>query len=383
MQYRQFGKLGWQASALGFGCMRLPTLGSYGNVDEPQAIRMIHHAIDRGVNYLDTGYSYHEGNSERVLGQALRDGYREKAKVATKLPMWQVETAADPERLLNEQLQRLGVEQIDVYLFHGIRQARWDTIQRLDLLRWAERAVADGRVGALGFSFHDSLDLFKTVVDAYDSWAMCQVLYNYMDTERQAGTAGVRYAAAKGLAVVVMEPLMGGNLVNPPPEVQTIWDSAPVKRTPADWALQWLWHQPEVAVALSGMSTMAQVDENVASAERSAVGSLSPMELSLVDMVSQQYEWLRQVDCSRCSYCMPCPNGVNIPRNFEIYNQGFMFNRIAEARRSYAELPEGERAAACVACGTCESLCPQELTISELMPQVDAVLGQGADYPEM
>ena len=237
MRYRTFGKLGWQISALGFGCMRLPTLGSYEEIDEPEAIRIMRYGIDHGINYLDTGYSYHGGNSERVIGKALKDGYRERVKVATKLPMWQVETADQPERLLNEQLEKLQVEQIDVYLFHGIRQARWDTIQRLDLLRWAERAVADGRVGVLGFSFHDSVALFKTVVDGYDKWAMCQPMYNYMDIERQAGTEGVRYAAAKGLAVVAMEPLLGGNLVNPPPQVQALWDTAPVKRTPADWAL--------------------------------------------------------------------------------------------------------------------------------------------------
>jgi predicted aldo/keto reductase-like oxidoreductase len=224
--------------------MRLPTLGSRETVDEPEAIRMIRHAIDQGVNYVDTAYNYHGGNSERVVGRALRDGYRGRVRLATKLPVVQVTSGEDFDRFLNEQLARLGVETIDYYLFHGLRQPRWETVKRCGLLERADRALADGRIRHLGFSFHDSLDLFKEILGSYDRWTLCQIQYNFMNEDFQAGTAGLRYAAERGLAVVVMEPLLGGRLVNPPTAVQACWDAAPVRRTPAEWALDWVWNQP-------------------------------------------------------------------------------------------------------------------------------------------
>ena len=239
MNYRQFGRLDWKTSALGFGCMRLPNEGEHENIDEAEATRMIRYAIDHGVNYIDTAYPYHGGNSEPFVGRVLQDGYREKVRLATKLPCWKIEEREDFDTYLNEQLERLQTEHIDFYLLHALREASWHKLHDLGVLAWAEGAEADGRIGHLGFSFHDEYDVFQEIVDAYD-WTFCQIQYNYMDLETQAGTRGLKYAASKGLAVVIMEPLLGGRLVDPPEPVQEIWSEADQSRSPADWALQWM-----------------------------------------------------------------------------------------------------------------------------------------------
>jgi len=384
MKYRRFGKLDWQVSALGFGCMRLPVIGGdHANIDEQEATRMLHYAIDHGVNYVDTAYPYHGGNSEYFLGRALQGGYRDRIRLATKLPCWLVESADDFDKFLNEQLKRLQTDHIDFYLLHGLGRERWHKMRDLGILERAEKAKADGRIGHICFSFHDSYDVFKEIVDGYDGWTACQIQYNYMDIENQAGTKGLQYAASKGLAVVIMEPLLGGRLVNPPQPIQELWDSAPQKRTPAAWALQWLWNQPEVSVVLSGMSTMEQVQENVASAAASEVGSLSEEELALIARVRARYRELCPIPCTRCGYCMPCPNGVNIPRNFEIYNEGAMYDKPEHARDAYTRwFPEPERANQCIGCRECEDKCPQQIPISEWMPLVHQVLGEGRPYSE-
>ncbi len=381
MQYRHFGKLDWRPSALGFGAMRLPTTDpeDRSKIDDPQATRMIRYAIDHGVNYIDTAYPYHDGESERFLGRALQDGYREKVHLATKLPMWAIETTADADRILDEQLEKLQTDHIDFYLFHGLRRARWELIQRLDLISWAEKVRAQGKIRYLGFSFHDTFDVFKEIIDGYDGWTFCQIQYNYMDIENQAGMQGLQYAASKGLAVVVMEPLLGGRLVNPPDAVQAVWDEAPVVRTPQEWALLWLWNQPEVSVVLSGMSTMAHVIENVAVAGWSGVGKLSEEELALVDRVRSTYQELCPIPCTKCEYCLPCTVELNIPRLFEILNQGAMFDRLEEARRHYQRLSPEEQAEACIQCQECEAKCPQSIPISEWMVHVHAILGEGED----
>ena len=343
---------------------------------------MLHYAIDHGVNYLDTAYPYHGGNSERFLSRALKGGYRDKVKLATKLFPPLVETAEDFDKLLNEQLERLQTDHIEFYLLHGLRSHnRWPKVRDLGVFEWAEGAIADGRIGHLGFSFHDDYDLFKEIVDAYDKWTLCQIQYNYMDIENQAGTKGLRYAASKGLAVVIMEPLLGGRLVNPPDQVQAIWDTAAKRRSTVDWPLQWLWNQPEVSVVLSGMSTMGQVKENVASADMSGFGTLTEEELPLYDQVRAEYETLCPIPCTQCEYCMPCPNGVNIARNFWFYNVGATYNDPRAVRGRYRNfLPEEARASACSQCRECEEKCPQGILVSEWMPIVHQVLGEEQSY---
>jgi predicted aldo/keto reductase-like oxidoreductase len=363
--------------------MRLPTQGGdSSNIDETEAIRMLHYAIDHGVNYLDTAYPYHGGNSERVVGKALQGGYRDRVYLATKLPAWAVDSEDDFDKYLNEQLEKLQTDHIDVYLLHGMRASRWEAMQRYNVLDSAEKAKADGRIGRLGFSFHDSFDVFREVVDGYDNWAMCQIQHNYMNEDYQAGTKGLEYATSKGLAVVVMEPLLGGKLVNPPQPVEALWKLAEEDRSPAEWALAWLWNKPEVTVALSGMSTMQHVRENVAAADRAQVGVLSAEELALVEQVREKYDELCPIPCTQCRYCMPCPNGIDIPRSFSVFNNGVMYNAFAEARRRYGHMSEETRASACIQCRECEDKCPQSIPISEWMPLVHEVLGEGRPYEE-
>jgi predicted aldo/keto reductase-like oxidoreductase len=243
MKYRTFGRLNWEPSALGFGALRLPVIdGDPARIDEVEATRMIRYAIDHGVNYVGTAYPYHRETSEPFLGRALQDGYRQRVKLATKMPCWKVEAAEDLDRYLDEQLERLQTDHVDLYLLHGLNAERWPQMRDLGVFDWSEKAVASGRIHYLGFSFHDKYEVFQEIVDAYD-WAFCQIQYNYMDVEEQAGTRGLKYAASKGLAVVIMEPIRGGRLSNHVPlSIQAIWDRAPVKRTPADFALQWVWN---------------------------------------------------------------------------------------------------------------------------------------------
>ena len=304
MKYRKFGKLDWKPSALGFGAMRLPIIGKdTSKIDENHAIKMIRYAIDNGVNYLDTAYVYHRENSEVTVGKALKDGYREKICLATKLPVRLVTKKEDLDRFFDTHLKRLQTDYIDFYLLHGLRESRWSQVKEFDIISWAEEKLAENKIRYLGFSFHDNLQLFKEIVDYHD-WTFCQIQLNYMDIDYQAGLAGLKYASDKGLAVVVMEPIKGGKLaVTPPKEVQEIWDRAETKRTPAEWALQWVWNQPEVSLALSGMSEMKHVIENVVYAGRSGPGSLNADELALFEEVKEAYERLGFVGCTACQYC--------------------------------------------------------------------------------
>jgi predicted aldo/keto reductase-like oxidoreductase len=386
MKYRKFGKLDWQASALGFGAMRLPVIDrNPNNIDEPLAISMLRYAFDHGVNYVDSAYGYHGGNSERIVGKALKDGYREKVKIATKCPTWMLQSADDYDKFLDEQLKKLQTDKIDLYLFHGLAKNRWEKIRELKVLKRAEKAVADGRIGHIGFSFHDSYDAFKEILDGYDNWTMCQVQYNYMDIDIQAGTKGVQYAANKGLAVVVMEPVRGGRLANPPEAVTKVWQDFKPKRNAVERALQWVWNQPEISLALSGMSTMEQVVENVEIAGRSGVGILKKNELALYDRIRDAFKGLCPIPCTACRYCMPCPNGVDIPQNFQIYNEAIMYNNPQMGRAQYRGgrgLTPEQQADKCIDCDTCVELCPQKIDVPEWMKKVHAFLGPPPSKPE-
>ena len=278
-------------------------------------------------------------------------------------------------------MQRLQTKTIDFYLLHALNSESWEKVQQLGLLRRAEAAKADGRIRSLGFSFHDNLETFKQIVDGYDAWDFCQIQYNYMDTTTQAGAEGLQYAAAKGLAVVVMEPLLGGKLALDLPATRPLWDSAAHKRKPADWALQWLWNQPEVSLVLSGMSTLEQVDENIRSASVCARGVLNSAEVELVAKVRDIINGLGPIPCTRCEYCLPCPNGVNIPRNFDVYNQIAMYDALEDRRFEYKRwIPDAEKAAACIQCDECLSKCPQKIPISTWLPVVEEVLGLNRPY---
>ena len=367
MQYRKFGKLDWEVSALGFGAMRLPVLDNdSGKINIPLATQMVRYAIDQGVNYVDTAYPYHNGESERFLAGALKDGYREKIKLATKMPSWLVKTEADLDRYLEEQLKKLDVDDIDFYLLHAMNKGYWENYKKVDVFSWAEKKMSEGLFHHLCFSFHDDYEVFESIVTGYDNWTMAQIQYNYMDINRQAGRKGLKIAADRGLAVVIMEPLRGGRLAqNPAPKsVEAVWAKSEYDWTPAAWALQWLWDQPEVSVVLSGMSAIEQVKENLETASTSGIGKLRVKDLSLIDEVREAYDALAPIPCTKCEYCLPCPNGVAIPKIFEIYNEGVMYDEFSGARWAYHNQIKPEaRADNCIECGECEAACPQSIQI--------------------
>ncbi|MGA9187623.1 MAG: aldo/keto reductase [Methanosarcina sp.] len=375
MLYRKIPKNGDELSILGFGCMRLPLKD--GKIDEERSTRQVRSAIDRGVNYIDTAWPYHMGESEPFLGHALADGYHEKVRLATKLPSWTVKSHEDMDRILNAQLERLRTDHIDYYLVHGLVGTLWDKMEKLDVVSFLENAKADGRIINAGFSFHGSIDDFKRIVDAYP-WTFCQIQYNFLDEKNQAGTEGLEYAASKGLGVIIMEPLRGGKLTNPvPPEVQDIWSEASVKHTPAEWSLRWIWNRPEVTVVLSGMNEESHIEENLKIANEAYPNSLTEVELQLVNKVEKKYRELMKTGCTGCRYCMSCPSGVDIPGCFEIYDNFYLSGNEKEAKLMYAAKPGGiirgdvpGYASQCVQCEQCIEKCPQHLDIPSLLEAV-------------
>ncbi len=366
MQHRAFPKIsGLDVSILSLGAMRLPVLGAESaRIDEVPATHMVHEAIRAGVNYIDTAWPYHAGESEPFLGRALRGGWREKVQLATKCPVWKVEAEGDFERFLRQQLEKLQTGRIDFYLLHALDAGRWGKMQRLGAVRALERARADGRIGHLGFSFHGPLDDFKKIVDDYD-WEFTQIQLNYLDQSFQAGLEGMRHAAAQRVGVVVMEPLRGGALAAAPPAVREILGRSGSRWSPVEWALRWLWHHPEVVTVLSGTATVEQVIENAAVAHTAAPLSLE--ELARVEEARAFYQVRMAVPCTACGYCQPCPNGVAIADVFNAWNSGRMFEDRASAAWSYRhfQLSSGSGADRCEECGDCEPRCPQHISIGE------------------
>lgn len=375
MLYRRMPKNGDELSILGFGCMRLPLKD--GKIDESRAIDQIRYAIDQGVNYVDTAWPYHGGESEILLGKTLADGYRNRVKLATKLPSWMIESREDMDRYLAAQLKKLGTDRVDYYLLHALNGASWDNLEPLGVLEFLDQAKKEGRIVNPGFSFHGLAEDFTRIVDAYP-WVCCQIQYNYLDEEYQAGTKGLQYAAAKGLGVIVMEPLRGGNLgVSTPPAVMAIWNEAKVRRTPAEWALRWIWNRPEVTVILSGMNEEAHIKENLSIANTARANTLTKEELDLVERAGRTYRELMQVGCTGCGYCMPCPSEVMIPICFEEYNRMYLFGAEEEVKSRYAVRMSGELAdgrpgyaSQCVACGECLDKCPQHIPIPDMLAHV-------------
>jgi predicted aldo/keto reductase-like oxidoreductase len=385
MLYRKLGKTNCEVSVLGFGCMRLPMVNSNSAVDlfdpnkpidEEEAGKMISYAIEQGINYFDTAYPYHGGQSETFLGKELK-AIRDKVMIATKLPTWMIQDKDEFDTILNEQLQKLKTDYIDFYLVHGLNRSSWYRMKEMGVLSFLDKIIADGRTRYVGFSFHDDEKIFKEIVDSYD-WSLCQIQYNYFDENYQAGREGLEYAAAKELGVVVMEPLRGGKLTDKiPREVEEIWDKAETKRTPVEWALRWVWNHAEVATALSGMSEMDQLVENIRIAEDARSDSMHERELALIQEVTGQYRQMLKVDCTACAYCMPCPNSVDIPINLSFYNDTFMFKDADLNVMLYNHfLAPEQRASNCAECGECEEHCPQQINIIDELKNVDQRLSQ-------
>ena len=377
MKYRTLGSTGVKVSALGFGCMRLPTLGAPDRIDEAAAARLLHEAIEQGVNYVDTAWFYHAtsfgqaGQSEPFVGRALSGGWRKRVMLATKLPQQIVTAREDMEKFLTQQLERLQTDHIDFYLVHGLTGEAWDRMRGLGVREFLDDARRRGLIRFPAFSFHGQKDDFPRIIDDYDGWAFGQLQYNYMDTDYQAGYSGLRYAADKGLGVVVMEPLKGGRLArNLPREMQAVFDERPEGWSPAEWALRYVWNESGVSLLLSGMNEGAQLEENLRVAEAAEPSSLGPERLAVYDAARTAMRARMKADCSGCRYCQPCPQGVEIPELMAALNAASMWDTKDQWLTGYSRIkgkPE-----ACIECGQCEGMCPQGLPIRELLKETAA-----------
>ncbi len=385
MRYRKLGKTGLSVSVLGFGAMRLPMVGNdlspierfdpSRKIDVEASLEMFEYAVSNGINYFDTAYVYQDGQSEMTMGRGLKP-HRDKVLIATKLPTMIIQKTEELEKSLELQLERLDTDYLDVYLAHSLNRALWEHMKQVGMLKFFDRIRSSGKVRHIGFSFHDDVRAFKEILDGYD-WEIAQIQYNYFDEHHQAGRAGLEYAAEKGIGIVIMEPIRGGKLADPvPAKIKEIWNEADVKRTPAEWALQWVWNHPEVSVVLSGMSTMQQLIENVASADRAASGDLPPKDLALIQKVNDVYKSMVPIGCTGCGYCMPCPSGVNIPMCFSLYNDFHVFKEDRETSiMLYNSLMSpDEQASVCIECGECEEKCPQHIDIRERLKATHEVL---------
>ena len=406
------GSLDWDVSVLGFGAMRLPTKQvkdektqeTKNVIEEREAIKMLRYAIDNGVNYVDTAYPYHGGESEVIVGKALKEGYREKVHLTTKLPMWMVKSTEDFDTFLNQQIERLQTNP-DIYLFHGLNKNRLEKIKELNLIEKMEQAKERGLIKHIGFSFHDKFEVFKEIIDFYD-WDCCQIQFNYLDIDYQACTKGLEYAEAKNIAVIVMEPVRGGKLAIPDDqlesriEIKEVLEASKIKRKMADWALQFVWNHSEVSVVLSGMSTMQQVTENIDSANSSSVDSLTDDELDTISDLRKAYDKYLVVPCTNCEYCLPCPNDVSIPSVFRLLNEvaywgesgrqriTFFYNYMIktqediEERKSKGEEISGA-ATLCIQCGECLEKCPQQIEIPDFMEKANEIFENGKNISEI
>ncbi len=369
MEYRTFKKTGEKVSLLGFGTMRLPVLnGDAKTINEPLAIEMIRTAIDKGINYVDTAYMYHDGMSEVLVGKALKDGYREKVLLADKMPVWFAKAEEDLDKIFEEQLRRLDTDVIDMYLLHNINVPIWKRLQKFNAFDFLERKKAEGKIKHIGFSFHDSFQLFEEVINAYD-WDFCQIQLNYMDAEFQAGLNGLKLAGEKEIPVVIMEPLKGGKLTDVlPKSIESFWNSAEIKRTPAEWALRWVADFPQVLTILSGMNSLEQVDENIRILSNAAPGSLTEKEKNIIKCVADEYHKLIKYSCTACNYCLRCPVGIDIPSIISLYNDWFLYEGNQKVKNDFAMwVSPKARPSACIDCKACEGHCPQQLPVSDIM----------------
>ena len=364
MKYRTMGKLGIKASAFGLGCMRFNGEASGDStIDERKAIRLIRQAIDGGVTYLDTAYVYLDKTSETVLGKALRDGYRDRVTIATKMPMEHVHNREEMEALLESELKKLQTDHIDFYLMHGINREKWEYFQSIGAPAFFNEMKEAGKIRHKCFSFHGPYDDFEFILKDWD-WDMVQIQYNFMDIKNQAGTKGLELAGNLGIPVVIMEGLLGGRLAKAPANVQALYDAFPVKRSPVEWAFRWLCNHPEVSVVLSGCNEAEQIAENLRIFDSVDTGIMTEEELKLIDDVRAAYISRTKIGCTGCRYCMPCPNGVDIPGIFSAWNKYSLYGADPKSDWDFKNIIENDKGAdRCVACGACEAACPQHLSI--------------------
>ncbi len=378
MLYRQLGKTGIELSNLGFGCMRLPVIDHRPEkINYPEGIKLLHHAIDKGVNFVDTAYFYHaavfgqKGESEPFVGEALSGGWRKKVYLATKMPLFYLKQKEQMETFLKEQLERLKTDYLDFYLLHGLNGETWERMKALGVREFLDKKIAEGKIRFPAFSFHGQAEDFKKICDEYD-WTYGQIQYNYMDVNFQAGYNGLKYASDKGIGIVVMEPLKGGKLTQKiPEEMMSVFETFPVKMNPAEWALRFVWNESGVSSVLSGMNSMEQVEENLRTAEEGVAGSLTKDDLLIFDKLRKSLSSKIKADCTECRYCMPCSSGVDIPDVLAALNNASIWNESNPWITGYVSIKG--KAGKCTDCKDCEGICPQGLPVSSLMKEALAL----------
>lgn len=376
MEYRKMDKLGIETSLLGFGGMRFP-LTSSGKISRARAEKMIDTAMQAGVNYYDTAYPYHDGESEPFLGQVLKKYDRSGFYLATKLPCWSVESVEDAKRIFAEQLERLQVDYIDFYLLHSLNRGSFDKMCELGVVTYFEELQKQGKIKYFGFSFHDDFEAFEYIIN-YRKWDFCQVQLNYMDTEEQAGMLGYKLAEELGIPMIVMEPVRGGSLSYMEEGIGSTFKEISKNASYASWALRWVGSLPNVKVILSGMSTMEQVHDNLYTF--SPFSPLTPNEQIAVLKVSNELKKRVRNKCTGCRYCMPCPKGVDIPKNFKLWNEYGIYENAGSTRWTWRlDTDEKVKAKNCVECGLCEKACPQGLSIREDLKRAQAELDAVSD----
>lgn len=365
MLYRKFTKDKLKVSSLGFGAMRFPLKDKNNNqsIDEEKSLELLNYAYDNGINYFDTAYNYHGGKSEPFLGKAIKNFNREDIFIATKLPMWLCKTYSDYEKIFNEQLNRLSTDYIDFYLTHSLTRKTFEDMKKNNVFKFLDELKKTKKIRYAGFSFHDKLDVFKVIVDSYD-WDFCQIQLNYMDENYQAGLEGLKYAKEKGIDVIIMEPVKGGRLAEGPKEFKDIFKKSNTDYSPAQWALRYIYDNPDISLLLSGMSNLEQVKENILLASTMGENNLNNEDKKIIKEAREFLNMRSKIDCTACEYCMPCPENVMIPKIFQLYNNASIYDEYEEQRKDYLELIEIEKdASKCIECGHCESMCPQHLNI--------------------
>jgi predicted aldo/keto reductase-like oxidoreductase len=359
MEYIDFGNTGLRVSRFGLGCMRFPP-------DKAEAIKLVHCAVDNGVNYLDTAYVY--GQSENITGEAMQNGYRDRVNLATKSPIWNINDHADFEKYLDEELKRLKTDHIDVYLLHNMNPENWKKVKKYDGFTFLDKMIDKGKIRHKGFSIHNTTEAFKEIINTFD-WEMAQIQLNILDENQQVGIAGLKIGADKGLAMVIMEPLRGGSILNNiPDEVKTLMDTYRENRSLAEWCFRWLYNMPEISVILSGTSTMDQVKDNLHIFEHSSANVMSEQDMDFIHKIQAAYESKKVIGCTGCKYCIPCPQGINIPGVFNFYNNYIYLNKPAGDKLFYqGNIVGGDK---CVSCNNCKEHCPQRLEIPELLKEI-------------